>query len=508
LFVDARTLPSDERIGADICVVGAGAAGIALALELGGQGRRVVLAESGGLQADRQAEDLNKGESIGLAYKVQETRSRFFGGTTNIWGGACRPLDETDFARRGWMAHSGWPIELADLLPYYKRARPYFELPADEDKLLPFPWSAPWQSAMWEGSPTRFGERYRSALEQLPGVTVLLNANLLALCVSPEGAIAKARFGSFGEKRLSVAARHYVLACGGLENARLLLIATHRAGGGAMNGHDLIGRFFMEHPAVRIGYLVHDHPGTPEAIYFDRGGHSFRLTAASQREAQVGAAGAYPLGPFKLDEVPVLEAELGGEKDSLLKRLARSIVRGRSSCRRHRPLSAIQLVFEQSPDPASRVTLGDERDAFGLPRLRLDWRLNALDRNTYATAARLLLKQTSGMGCGRFWMRPALRGIDFERPETIPLDQPRAHDLRLMPYDPHTEIMPSNHHMGTTRMHVDPHQGVVDPRGRVHGSRNLYVAGSSIFPTGGISNPTFTIVALALRLADHLKNGA
>jgi hypothetical protein len=497
MFVDSRTLPNNEQVNADICIIGAGAAGITLALELAGTGRRVVLIESGGFEADPRTEALSQGESIGLEYRVDDTRSRYFGGTTNIWGGACRPLDELDFVARDWMAHSGWPFLRAELLPYYKRARPYLQLPEEEDRLLSFPWHHPWEGALWEGSPpTRFGERYRIALAQSSDVRVFLNANLLELKMSPRDAVENALFGVFGGKQFSVAAGRYVLACGGLENARLLLIAS-RTGPG-LNAHDLVGRFFMEHASLQIGFLVHRHLGTPDEVYFDRGGHSFRLADDTQRLEGVGAAGCYPTFRPKLADVPGLE------------KLFDPHVRG--------PLTLLMLVFEQSPAPDSRVTLSDGLDEFGLPRLRLDWRLNALDRRTYSTAMRFLFQQTEKSCDSLFWIRPQLRGVDFSRPETIPLEAHFGRDFKAMPFGAFSEqiaydhgidttklhCQPS-HHMGTTRMHMDPRRGAVDANCLLHGSRNLYVTGSSCFPTGGISNPTLTIVAMALRLADHLK---
>lgn len=499
MLIDSRSLPAGEVIEADICIVGAGAAGITLALELERSGQRVALVEGGGFEADSRTQDLYSGESIGLHYHLSDSRCRHFGGTTNLWGGACRPLDELDFAHRDWIPHSGWPFTRAALLPYYQRARQYLELPEEPDKLLPFPWSQPWQGALWEGSPTRFGERYLSALKQAPDLKLLLNANLLELKVARTGIVENAVFGVFGDRRLSIKAGRYVLACGGLENARLLLVASRTEAGKAFNPFDLVGRFFMEHPGFRIGYLVHDHPATPEAIYFDRGGHSFRLSDETQRVERVGSAGCYPYGYVQLADIPAVS------------KLFDSHIRG--------PMTILQLALEQTPNRDSRLTLSDECDEFGMPRLRLDWRLNDVDRRTYATIMRLISRQAAQFNGCRLWFRPELRNVDFDRPETMPLALHLSRDFRVLPYTADSEIglhdhgmdttkahASASHHMGTTRMHDDPRQGVVDSRCLLHGSRNLYIAGSSCFPTGGISNPTYTIVAMAVRLADHLKS--
>lgn len=499
MFVDSRTLPVAEPIETDICIVGAGAAGITLALELAGTGQRIALVESGGFEAEPRTQDLYQGESVGLDYRLSDTRSRYFGGTTNLWGGACRPFDEFDFVRRDWIADSGWPFPRATLLPYYERARPCLELPEEPDTLLPFPWQPPWEGALWEPSPpTRFAERYRDALRQARDVNVLLHANLLDLRSSQTGVIERARFGSLGGRHFTVSAGRYVLACGGLENARLLLIASRGDGNGFLNAYDLAGRFFMEHPSVRIGYLVHDHAATPQAIYFDRGGHSFRLSDTCQSSERIGAAGCYPSGYLNLVDVPGLANAFDPH------------IRG--------PLTVMRLVFEQTPDRASRLLLDDTYDELGQPRPRLDWRLNDLDRRTYAAAMRLLTAQVSRSREARLWIRPMLRGTDFSRPEAIPLDLHFSRDFKVMPMTADSEALSydhgidtsrmhaaPSHHMGTTRMHDDPRRGVVDSDCLLHGSRNLYVTGSSCFPTSGISNPTYTIVAMALKLADHLR---
>ena len=137
--------------------------------------------------------------------------------------------------------------------------------------------------------------------------------------------------------------------------------------------------------------------------------------------------------------------------------------------------------LEQAPNPASRVRLIEQRDALGMPRVQLEWRLSGLDKRSIRRAHELLARELGRAGLGRLQL--------------------------MLSEDEHRwppELGGGRHHMGTTRMHRDPARGVVDPDCRVHGVGNLYVAGSSVFPTVGAANPTLTIVALALRLADHL----
>jgi choline dehydrogenase-like flavoprotein len=129
MIIDFRTVTQDTVIATDICIVGAGAAGIAIARELLGSAVKVCLIEGGGLEYDPEVELLNDAENVGeLPLHLEYNRARYLGGTTNLWGGSCAPLDTTDFQERPWIRDSGWPIERADLEPYFARAKPYFQL--------------------------------------------------------------------------------------------------------------------------------------------------------------------------------------------------------------------------------------------------------------------------------------------------------------------------------------------------------------------------------------------
>jgi choline dehydrogenase-like flavoprotein len=144
---------------------------------------------------------------------------------------------------------------------------------------------------------------------------------------------------------------------------------------------------------------------------------------------------------------------------------------------------------EQAPNPASRVMLSEERDAFGLPRIALDWQLLDVDKRSLKVTMEALDRELRRLSLGR--VEPSAW---LDEPETPWVADPLVSNHPVGGY----------HHMGTTRMATSPRRGVVDADCRVHGLGNLYVAGSSVFPTGGWANPTLTILALALRLGDHL----
>ena len=513
MFVDARTVPHSDQLEADICIVGAGPAGIALATSLSGFGRRIIVAESGGLEPDSATQLLNDGETVGLSYRVNESRLRYFGGSGNHWGGGCRPLDSSDFVGRDWVPDSGWPFGRSELEPYYSKARLLCGL-AQEDASaedmrargsMPVPWLDPLETAIWQTSPARpFGTRFRSTLSEAPGVTVLLNANLVQLVTKEQGrTVAAGRFGTLSGVQFTIIAHYFVLACGGIENARLLLAMPgeyHPAGLG--NEHDLVGRFFTEHPEMLVGALVYSR-SSPAVV--SPGGHwtkneqfseGFRLTDRIQQSAQIGNVAFWPLWTTDLTALPELDTGIAPLIQDMFSRIDVDSPSGPRTC------TALTVSFEQSPNADSRITLTDARDAFDMRRVRLDWRLNHLDARTFATALKIMARESGRQRIGRFWLRPPLRHLDLDRPDSIQFNIPKS---KASPTTFDTELLWGSHHMGTTRMHLDSRRGVVDPQCRVHSLTNLYIAGSSVFPSVGVSNPTFTILALALRLADHLK---
>lgn len=513
MFLDARTLPGGERLAADICIVGAGPAGIALATALSVPGHRVLVAESGGLESDPATEALNEGETVGLGYKLAESRLRYFGGAGNHWAGNCRPLDTSVFPPRDWIPDSGWPFTRAELDPYYGKARVLCGVrqaeatPADIRAAggAPVAWSEPLENAVWQVPPVKpFGERFHSTLAHAAGVTVLLNANLVQLVDSHDGeSIALAHFATLTGVRFAASARCYVLACGGVENARLLLaMPSERYPFGLGNRHDLVGRYFTEHPEISVGALVHDRPSprglgrvisTPEEQLLE----GFRLTDSIQRTERVADVAFWPLSTVEAGTSSGPPTEFADVVQDVSSRLAGLAADG------PRMRTALTVTLEQTPNPASRITLSDARDALGIPRVRLDWRMSDLDRRTFAVALKTIAREAGRQRIGRFLLREALRSIDVNSPKSVrfdlPLSQPSVAHNQL-----DTVLGWGCHHMGTTRMHADACRGVVDRHSRVHGVANLYIAGPSTFPSVGISNPMLTIVALALRLADHL----
>ena len=508
MFVDACKVPDGSVLVADVCVVGAGPAGITIARQLARSSVEVVLLESGGLEVDSATEDLNPGASTGQPYfPLHETRTRAFGGTSAQWAGECRPLDAADLVAHPWVPDDGWPFDFDELAPWYERARPVLELgpaPFESESWAVFGVRAlhgeahPVRTCAFHLSPpTRFGTRYRVEIERSPQVAVHLGATVAALETTANAGQVTAGVVRTEGGTYRVEARRFVLAAGGIENARLLLASDAVEPAGLGNRHDLVGRYFGEHlylddaawveaPAAVLGdfYLpgedISGHPvraifGLDPAPRRREGLTNLCLVVTPSAEhgvvdplrGQRQAGGRHPW--------PAVSSEWAVVRSAGRDAVPQAV--GRSG-------SVLKHVQEQAPNPESRVVLSDERDALGCRRVELRWQLSDLDWHTARRGHELFAE-----GLARCGVRFHSRLTDGE--------------------GGHVEAWPerlrgARHHLGTTRMHPDPGRGVVAADGRVHGVGNLFVAGNSAFPRGR-RHPTFTIVALALRLADHLR---
>ncbi len=546
MIIDYLDRSGPEDFIADICIVGAGPAGISIARSFIGASRSVCLVESGGLAGEDRNQQLYEGTSIGSPELDPATsRMRAFGGSCNVWGGGCIPLSSLDLGPRDWVPHSGWPLNYEDLEPYYRRAREVCGIEAHEfvdGSFLTPPARAPVSfdadklvNQNFVLSPIFFGEAYRAEFEQAGNVTVLLHANLLELeAVESGSSVRRARIGALDGRRGTIRARNYVLACGGIENARLLLLSNSTMPNGLGNDHDLVGRYFMDHPSGKLGTLFTDAPDPLTRPYDRSGGKGSApafpelcLSGQAVQEHQLLNGRVRPVAveapaPKGVQALRDLKKAIRPAQDEAraLEGIAHAAITGdacdgQQGTLRKQNLGKLGLrvglgswdiahaawrkwankptvksdhvdvigYFEQAPNPDSRVTLGDEVDALGQRKICVDWRLTELDWHTYRTAANLFGAELANSCAGKFQIEPWLQKGDGATPQ----------------------VRGTAHHLGTTRMSDDPKQGVVDRQCRVHGVDNLYVVGSSVFPTGGWAFPTFTIVALSMRLAEHLR---
>jgi choline dehydrogenase-like flavoprotein len=520
MFVDARTLPGGITLDADVCIIGGGAAGIVLARDLAGGGRNINLFESGGFNFDEKTQDLYAGETAGQPLQpLTAERLRFFGGSTNHWSGGCRPFDDQDFEAYPYIACSGWPIRLKDLADFYRRAHVICQLGAytydardwATGAIVPLPFGddSTLRTGMNQYSPpTRFGEVYRQDLATAAGVTVYLHANVVDIEANESASqVTGLRLACLdGGRQFRARAKVYVLATGGIENPRLLLSANAVQKGGLGNGNDLVGRYFMDHPYIpNAATLILSKPNPSLAFYQARAVRATTVqgylhpTAEIRRRQELPSFGI-AFSPGSLPEVSGVKESLwsmyqavaaGRWPDHLGDHVALVLrkVESEAQDKYYRWLDSKPLLYsinyscECPPDRDSRVTLDDNIDALGMRQVRVDWRLPGDFERSLHRGLGLLAQELGRTGIGRLRINPLLSGPSgFQGVEN------------------------GHHHMGTTRMHDDPRQGVVDANCRVHGISNLFVGGSSVFPTYSFDNPTMTIVALTLRLSAYLKS--
>jgi choline dehydrogenase-like flavoprotein len=531
-FIDLEELENDSLIEADLCIVGSGPAGVTIAKEFSGSRIQVLILEGGGLEQTSADQALYDFENVGAIRNTPSDyllRNRSIGGTSTLWNGRCVAFDDIDFESKPWLPHSGWPINPSDIRPFLDRSRRYLGLgPHIYDERLwkelgisSYRWRiAPtylksqfWQYSRGTGDSSEAIRFSRTLAEmEAPNIKLLMHANVTQINTSEDGTrIESLEFRTLNGRRAKATAKAIVLACGGLENARLLLASNRFSRNGVGNSHDLVGRFLMDHPGCRLGrfdprqsisvqrrfghYLL-DHKDGRNLYAF-----GLKLSPDIQREEHLLNCAAFldPAPPtydswsaLKRLIRPGVERRRGsGAKDAavvigdlpwLLGNVYRRVVWRQGLIQRTDELSLSCLV-EQTPDPASRVTLAEKTDALGMPLLRIDWRIGELERQSVMRLSELVVLELRRAGfAGHFRSNQSLDNPNWR-----------------------SQFIDHNHPSGTTRMSVSPKQGVVDQNCKVHETKGLYIAGSSVFPTAGHANPTLMIVALAIRLADWLK---
>ncbi|WP_019140822.1 FAD-dependent oxidoreductase [Noviherbaspirillum massiliense] len=532
MFIDTRRVEEGAVVDTTVCIIGGGVAGITLALELDRQGIDACLLESGGFSPDDDTRDLYRGEDVG-AWKynfADGSRSRFLGGSSNCWGGWCRPLDPWDFEKRDWVPHSGWPFGLDELMPYYERTHSLLKLGPTN-----------FEPAFWEGAigrqdvrriplvtnkirdtisqfspPARFGKLYRDDLKRSQHVRVFLYANVINIDTDKAArTVSQVQVATLTGRSMQVRAKTFVLATGGIENARLLLASNKVQASGLGNGNDLVGRFFMDHPRLLTGNIrfrkewarnklfdvKYHYMNSAVAAHGTCIAAQFALTPEVLEQERLlnarvwfssvfpgeGSAGAQALFRCKQALLQKEQADWKLSKD-LLTMVAHPIdTLGYGYTRLFQPRWLIQgvkfqLIVEPDPDPNSRVTLSPtQKDRLGMNRVRVDWRLGEQVKRTFDRTLALLADDMQRSGVADVTLDPPVEGRNWP-----------------------SDLEGTWHHMGTTRMHDSPKHGVVDRNCLVHGMTNLYVAGSSVFPTAGANFPTITLAALTFRLSEHI----
>jgi len=495
--------------------VGAGAAGIVLAVELARLGKRVLLLEGGGAAIEAASQEPYASEVTGLPHRgVQTGRFRAQGGTTTKWGGQILELDASDFEKRDWVSGSGWPFAKSELTPFYEKALAMEGLSgvrrADGEVWRRLGMAEPAFDTLttylsrWCPEPN-FAVLHRETL-QSEKVTVWLHANVVAMEMEGE-AVRSVRCRTLTGREARFEADDFIFCLGGIESTRFFL--QPREGALPWNESGLLGRHFQDHIDCNVATVQLQDARRFHAL-FDNiflEGYKYhpkiRMTAESARAAESLNAGATMTFQCDADEqmaeMKIMARKLlrGGVREiragdawravQNLPLLVRQMWRYKMEHRMYNPADArilLRVHCEQEPESASSVSLSTERDALGMLRTRLDWRISDMEQRTILQFAQLAKRDLVGV---------AELKLDEELEAGDAAFRLRCDD--------------SNHHMGGMRMAATRAGGVVDTNLRVFGTRNCYVCSSAVFPSSGYSNPTHTLLALAMRLGEHLGTG-
>jgi choline dehydrogenase-like flavoprotein len=547
MFVDARTMPSGAVTSADVCVVGAGPIGMSVAQQLARSGLRVALLESGGLEQDAAANALGQVAEIDFGNVTDLGNTRQVGGNANAWqvraglgwrGVRLVPLSPVDFTERPGVADSGWPITFDSLEKYFLRAQDVFALPrigydahawagGVTEGLVPD--GRDMRSAVYQfGTGAVFVDDARKDLEASPLVTLYHHASALELLTDDAGGrVTGVRVASQPGREMTFSAGHVVVAAGCVTTTQLLLSSDRVQPGGLGNGNDLVGRYFMDHLMLTGGKLRPTSPaafermslydirvvdGTPvmghlqlsddvieresllnlSMILLPRERHYERHQALSERQ-EAGVSGALALReallrrtlPRREDVGHVFRGADGVVKRALDSTLFPKAKLGRGGWsqlpRKSRRFETFEVInqVEQAPHRDNRIMLSKDRNQLGARKFAVDWRWHDEDVAATMRAQEVFAREVRRAGWGE---------LDIARVDGRPVVRSYS----------------SSHFMGTTRMSADPGSGVVNESCAVHGVPNLFIAASSVFPTGGFANATLTTMALALRVADQV----
>ena len=459
----------------DVCIIGSGPAGITCALQLGENGKRVLILEGGDEEYTKQSQDIYSGTIDGDPYfPLNGVRLRHFGGTSGHWAGWCRPLDAQDFETKGTNRDVAWPIKKYDLDPYLDQARDILEIKRfDPDQLLGESDFA--QIFFSYSPPVRFADKFGEALSKSPAIYLVLRANLTEIETNGS-AITGLQVADFSGAMKRVRALDYILACGGIENSRLLLWSNHKSNGRLVRNSAMLGTHWMEHPEYNVGEAILSKKFNFK--FDERGIVRFSPTQTLIAKEDIlncvveFRETSYSTAKKIIADIACVAPTYGRWAFKMLNKDLVCATRFRAA-------------WEQEPRSVNRITLGEDRDQFGIPKTILHWRKSEKDLKTVRVVVEKLAQHMAQKDIGRIKIKPWVLG------EEDP---------------PINDALAGYHHLGGTRMASTPDNGVVDADCRVFGQSNLFVAGSSVFPSGGFANPTLTIVQLALRLSHAIES--
>jgi choline dehydrogenase-like flavoprotein len=523
---NGNEITSHSKLTTQICIVGGGVAGIVLANELQDHFENIILVESGDINYQQTSQDLYQVESFPYPLpNPHYSRLRFLGGSSNHWQNNTSPLDPIDFEYREWIPNSGWPISFKDLSPYYIKAQyycgvaegdyqtKYWSTLLNKNDLVAHSKTLETRIAKSAIPPVRFFDRYGKNLTTAKNIQVIANSNLVDIEYDKQTQkILSITLANNKGNNFTVHADTFVMGLGGIENARMLLAFNEKYSNQLGNQGNKVGRYFMEHPTPRAAHLFTNNSEIFDFYqasflknksvvgFFSLSSNSLEqhkttnlripLIPASEYTISDGISSSHIMGQalskFTLPNNTSSHIyNILADMDMVLEAVARkkfdaTLFEGANDIGGFE----MPIMMEQTPTEDNRIRLGKEKDKLGIPKIIIDYKITDADKNRLWRSLEVIAQEVGVQSLGRLKLL-------------------RNRSKRIW----HDQLGFSNHHMGTTRMSASPDKGVVDSYQRVFGTKNLYISGSSVFSTGGHVPPTLTIVAMTIRLAEHIKNG-
>ncbi|MEK9569884.1 MAG: GMC family oxidoreductase [Paracoccaceae bacterium] len=509
MFRFLKDLTPESLLTYDVCIVGTGPAGISVAKTLINSGLKIVMLESGGPVPDDAHQQLNSGENSGPSFlSLDASRLRCFGGGSGLWAGVCAPFRRDDFEKKPYLPLSGWPISLNDLELYYKEAAEMLGISYEKfykkdffhdtlngisfqrfNRTKSFLAGNVFQVANSKNK--NFGVKYKSAIERSPNIDVFLHSTVTRLNLNQDGAgVESVLIADLLGNRRTIHAKQFVLACGALENPRILLASNTYLKDGVGNKSGFVGACFMSHPGVQnVGEVY--RTSSDQCIEKDRYTRDYYAAfEMSPQQRLRHKTLRHSLSIYKFKGLESASTYVSGriftQFDKLLAKFDLKSSLKETACKPSGTFMSntleLSVALEQPPRLSNKVSLLSTVDALGVPKIDVHWdSLSEIEKHTVEAAAETLARELGVLNEGHVKLKP-----EFLSGESYKFNDP------------------INHHIGTTRMAESSDLGVVDKNCKVFGMTNLYVAGSSIFPTSSVVNPTYTIIAMSLRLGRHL----
>jgi choline dehydrogenase-like flavoprotein len=485
MFKDLKDISPESTSTYDICIVGTGPAGISVAKQLLGEGYSIVMLESGGELPEPKYQQLNKGENSGPSFlSLDASRMRCFGGASKLWAGYCSPFKSDEFDKKSFIPLSGWPISFGDLKQYYKQAakmlglsykkfysKDYFQDTFEGMKFKKF--NRP--DSLLSGNVFQvsnvvdrdFGNKYKIDFKSSINTDVIFHSTVTELNLSnTRKGVHSVSVSDLDGNKAIIKAKIFVLACGALENPRILLTSNKYHKNGIGNDTGFVGSCFMSHPGVANVSEIYK-PSWEECTDKDKDKYNNDYIVQFEMSTQ------------ERKKSKVLRHILSISEGQGLVNSLTCMLSNRSSSKIN-----LNVALEQPPRLSNNITLHESKDSLGVSKINMHWNnISKIERQTVVKSVKTMARELGVLGAERIrFKNDLLTGESF-----------KIND-------------PVNHHIGTTRMSDSPETGVVDKNCKVFGVSNLYIAGSSVFSTSSVVNPTYTIIAMSLRLGNYLKS--